>query len=47
MTPLMGVLIGRPVASPQKLTRAKGMGVLIGLAGVAVLTRTGPVVFSA
>ncbi|MGO4413964.1 Threonine/homoserine efflux transporter RhtA [Cupriavidus sp. OV038] len=45
MTPLMGVLIGS-LFFAEKLTRAKGMGVLIGLAGVAVLTRTGPVVFS-
>lgn len=45
MTPLMGVVIGA-LFFAEKLTRAKAAGVLIGLAGVAVLTRTGPVVFS-
>lgn len=45
MTPLMGVVIGS-LFFAEKLTRAKAAGVLIGLAGVFVLTRTGPVVFS-
>ncbi|WP_375738902.1 DMT family transporter [Pseudomonas boanensis] len=43
-TPLMGVLIGALFFS-EKLTGAKAGGVLMGLAGVAVLTRTGPVAF--
>lgn len=46
MTPLMGVVIGA-IAFSEPLTRAKAMGVMLGVAGVAVLTRTGPVVFSA
>ncbi|WP_354684610.1 DMT family transporter [Cupriavidus necator] len=46
MTPLMGVLIGAAAFS-ERLTRAKALGVLLGVAGVAVLTRTGPVAFSA
>ncbi|UDM52178.1 DMT family transporter [Cupriavidus sp. MP-37] len=46
MTPLMGVVIGA-IAFAEPLTRAKAMGVMLGVAGVAVLTRTGPVVFSA
>ena len=41
-TPLMGVLIG-VIGFGERLTWAKAAGVLIGLAGVAVLTRTGPV----
>ncbi|WP_243405519.1 DMT family transporter [Solimicrobium silvestre] len=41
-TPLMGILIGALFFS-EKLTIAKAAGVLFGLAGVAVLTRTGPV----
>lgn len=45
MTPLMGVLIGAMFFA-EKLTRAKAAGVVMGLAGVAVLTRTGPVVFT-
>ncbi|WP_037025814.1 DMT family transporter [Cupriavidus sp. GA3-3] len=45
MTPLMGVLIGA-LAFSERLTRAKTLGVLLGVAGVAVLTRTGPVAFS-
>lgn len=45
-TPLMGVLIGALFFS-EKLTGAKAAGVLMGLAGVAVLTRTGPVAFDA
>lgn len=45
MTPLMGVVIGT-LFFAEKLTRAKAAGVMMGLAGVAVLTRTGPVVFS-
>ncbi|SOZ17644.1 conserved hypothetical protein, DUF6; putative transmembrane protein [Cupriavidus taiwanensis] len=46
MTPLMGVMIGA-LAFAEPLTRAKAMGVMLGVAGVAVLTRTGPVAFSA
>ncbi|SOY70072.1 DMT family transporter [Cupriavidus taiwanensis] len=45
MTPLMGVAIGA-LAFSEPLTRAKAMGVLLGVAGVGVLTRTGPVAFS-
>ncbi|SOY69693.1 conserved hypothetical protein, DUF6; putative transmembrane protein [Cupriavidus taiwanensis] len=45
MTPLMGVVIGA-IAFSEPLTRAKAMGVVLGVAGVAVLTRTGPVAFS-
>ncbi|SPD61151.1 DMT family transporter [Cupriavidus neocaledonicus] len=45
MTPLMGVVIGA-IAFSEPLTRAKAMGVVLGVAGVAVLTRTGPVTFS-
>jgi len=45
MTPLMGVLIGA-LFFAEPLTRAKGIGVVLGLLGVAVLTRTGPVSFS-
>lgn len=45
MTPLMGVLIGG-LFFGEKLTRAKAAGVVLGVAGVAVLTRTGPVAFS-
>ncbi|MFZ6046646.1 DMT family transporter [Pseudomonas sp. CR3202] len=45
-TPLMGVLIGA-LFFAEKLTGAKAVGVLLGLAGVAVLTRTGPVAFDA
>lgn len=45
MTPLMGVLIGA-LFFAERLTRAKAAGVLLGIAGVAVLTRTGPVAFS-
>ena len=41
-TPLMGVLIGALFFS-EKLTANKAGGVVFGLAGVAVLTRTGPV----
>ncbi|MES2073150.1 MAG: DMT family transporter [Pseudomonadota bacterium] len=44
-TPLMGVLIGA-LFFKDKLTGAKIAGVLFGLAGVAVLTRTGPVELS-
>lgn len=43
-TPLMGVLIGA-LFFAEALTLAKAGGVLIGLLGVAVLTRTGPVAF--
>jgi drug/metabolite transporter (DMT)-like permease len=46
MTPLMGVVIGA-IAFSERLTRAKVLGVMLGVAGVAVLTRTGPVAFSA
>jgi len=46
MTPLMGVLIGA-LFFAERLTWAKSSGVLLGVAGVAVLTRTGPVAFSA
>ncbi|MFC5695676.1 DMT family transporter [Pseudomonas sp. GCM10022186] len=45
-TPLMGVLIGA-LFFAEKLNGAKAAGVLLGLAGVAVLTRTGPVAFDA
>lgn len=45
MTPLMGVLIGA-LFFAERMTLAKAVGVLIGVAGVAVLTRTGPVAFS-
>ena len=41
-TPLMGVVIGA-LFFKDKLNSAKIAGVLFGLAGVAVLTRTGPV----
>lgn len=41
-TPLMGVLIGF-IAFGERLTTAKVAGVLVGLVGVAVLTRAGPV----
>lgn len=40
-TPLMGVLIGA-AAFGERITANKLAGVLMGLAGVAVLTRTGP-----
>ncbi|WP_286784502.1 MULTISPECIES: DMT family transporter [Pseudomonas] len=43
-TPLMGVLIGA-LFFGESLTPSKGAGVLLGLAGVAVLSRTGPVAF--
>ncbi|WP_427307620.1 DMT family transporter [Cupriavidus sp. H39] len=46
MTPLMGVVIGA-IAFAEPLTRAKALGVMLGVAGVAVLTRTGPVAFTA
>ncbi|MFR0689996.1 DMT family transporter [Enterobacterales bacterium AE_CKDN230030158-1A_HGKHYDSX7] len=45
-TPLMGVLIGS-LFFGEALTGAKAGGVLLGLAGVAVLTRAGPVPFDA
>ena len=41
-TPLMGILIGALFFS-EKLNLFKALGVVFGLAGVAVLTRTGPV----
>lgn len=43
-TPMMGVLIGALFFS-ETLTVAKTIGVLFGLSGVALLTRTGPVAF--
>jgi len=43
-TPLMGVLIGGLFFS-EKLTLAKLAGVFLGLLGVGVLTRAGPVAF--
>ncbi|MBB2495124.1 DMT family transporter [Aquipseudomonas ullengensis] len=43
-TPLMGVLIGALFFS-ESMTPSKAAGVAIGLFGVAVLTRTGPVAF--
>ena len=43
-TPLMGVLIGALFFS-EGLTASKAAGVALGLFGVAVLTRTGPVDF--
>ncbi len=46
MTPLMGVLIGT-LFFAERLTRAKALGVVLGVAGVAVLTRSGPVAFTA
>ncbi len=45
-TPLMGVLIGSLLFG-EALTGAKSLGVLLGLAGVAVLTRAGPAPFDA
>ncbi|WP_059411974.1 DMT family transporter [Cupriavidus basilensis] len=45
MTPLMGVLIGA-VGFGERLTLNKAGGVVLGVAGVAVLTRTGPVAFT-
>ncbi len=45
-TPLMGIVIGALFFSEQ-LTVSKAAGVLFGLAGVAVLTRTGPVAMTA
>ena len=43
-TPLMGVLIGA-LFFQEGVTRSKLIGVALGLFGVAVLTRTGPVAF--
>ncbi len=43
-TPMMGVLIGA-LFFAEALTAAKLLGVLFGLSGVALLTRTGPVAF--
>ncbi|QJQ02009.1 EamA family transporter [Herbaspirillum rubrisubalbicans] len=45
-TPLMGVLIGA-TAFGERITAPKAIGVFMGLVGVAVLTRTGPVAVSA
>lgn len=44
-TPLMGVIIGAAFFA-ERLSGVKALGVVVGLAGVAVLTRTGPVAFS-
>jgi drug/metabolite transporter (DMT)-like permease len=44
-TPLMGVLIGTLFFAEQ-MTWAKGIGVFLGLFGVALLTRTGPLEFN-
>ena len=44
-TPLMGVMIGTLFFAEQ-MTWAKGIGVFIGLFGVALLTRTGPLDFN-
>jgi drug/metabolite transporter (DMT)-like permease len=41
-TPFMGALFGALFFS-EKLTRRKTLGLLLGIAGVAVLTRTGPI----
>lgn len=43
-TPMMGVIIGA-LFFAETLTVSKLIGVLFGLSGVALLTRTGPVVF--
>jgi drug/metabolite transporter (DMT)-like permease len=45
-TPLMGVVIGA-LAFGEQLTWSKAAGVFVGLVGVAVLTRAGPVAFAA
>jgi drug/metabolite transporter (DMT)-like permease len=45
-TPMMGVIIGALFFS-ETLTTAKMIGVLFGLSGVTLLTRTGPVAFDA
>lgn len=45
-TPMMGVIIGAMFFA-EALTVAKMLGVLFGLSGVALLTRTGPVAFDA
>lgn len=42
--PLMGLLIGT-LFFGEKLTPTKALGMLAGLAGVAILTRTGPLLF--
>ncbi|MDA8445029.1 DMT family transporter [Paracidovorax valerianellae] len=44
-TPLMGVLIGA-AAFGERITAARTAGVLLGMAGVAVLAQTGPVALS-
>lgn len=46
LTPLMGVMIGAAFFG-EAISRAKLAGVVLGLAGVAVLTQTGPVVLDA
>ncbi|WP_407296908.1 DMT family transporter [Stutzerimonas zhaodongensis] len=43
-TPMMGVIIGALFFS-ETMTASKWIGVLFGLSGVALLTRTGPVTF--
>lgn len=45
-TPMMGVIIGA-LFFAEELTTTKVIGVLCGLSGVALLTRTGPVAFDA
>lgn len=45
-TPLMGVLIGT-LFFHEPITAAKGGGVFLGLIGVGILTRTGPMAFDA
>lgn len=45
-TPLMGVVIGA-LFFAERLTPAKAGGVVLGIAGVAVLTRTGPLAVNA
>ncbi|MDO8650876.1 MAG: DMT family transporter [Undibacterium sp.] len=45
-TPLMGILIGA-LFFAEKITPAKATGVILGISGVVVLTRTGPVEMSA
>ena len=44
-TPLMSTLIGALLFA-ERMTLTKGAGVFLGLLGVAVLTRTGPLAFS-
>jgi drug/metabolite transporter (DMT)-like permease len=44
-TPLMGALVGT-LFFAEAMTLAKGVGVFIGLLGVALLTQTGPLAFN-